>query len=254
MKRDSALRVRPFDAAIDLAETGYPAVRNAFNRVLNACVALLAEKDIRTACDVLGIKGLGKDAHALVMETALYSRPGNPVARTRRKRAIDRLASKVRTLNSLDAAIAERLPDGFFSIFQVEDHAGGGIVHLKDLIDGNRRVGMRDDTLSKGGAEGKIIATRLLDLGPWHIGFGNVLVVRRSEAAAILFALSYEGDVSEKRDALHELVYGCWITDDNLVMEALTPLISAIALSIDESEADISELVAQMRTFEAEAA
>jgi hypothetical protein len=254
MKRDNALRVRAFDAAVDFAETGYPAVRQAFNRVLNACVELLAEKDIRTACEVIGVESFSKNARTLIMETALYSRPGNPLARTRRKRAIDRLASKVRTFNSLEAAIAERLPEGFFSIFQVEGHVGDGIVHLKDLIDGNRNVSMRDDTLLEGESDGSIIATRLLDLGPWHIGFGNVLIVRRSEAAAILLALSYEGDVSEKRDALHELVYGCWITDDNLVMEALTPLISAISLSIDESEADISELVGQMRTFEAEAA
>jgi hypothetical protein len=229
-------------------------VREVLDHVLAACVDLLAEKDIRMACDVLGIGPFSAASETLVLETALYSRPGSPIARTRRKRAIDRLAPKVRTASALEAAIVERLPDGFFSIFQVENRAAEGIVHLKDLIDGNRVIRIRDDALSKDRVGGKIIAARLLDLGPWHIAFGNALAVRRSEAASILLALSYEGDVSEKREALHELVYGCWITDDNLVMEALTPLISAIALSIDESEADISELVAQMRAFEAEAA
>ena len=236
----------------EIAETGYPVVRQAFNRALAACVAKLTKRDMETAQDLLEIEDLDELATTVLMDTALFTRPGDAVVRRSRQRAVDRIAPKIQPKRDpLMAAIAERLPQGFFSVFEVESRSAGGGVVVRDLIDGGRSLTVMDAGWNESVRPGMFLAARLLDLGPWHVGFGIVFALRRSEAAAILIALSYEGEVAEKCDSLHELVYLTRLHDADLVALALEPIIAAVSLMIDESEMDIEDLVSNFRSMTA---
>ncbi|MBA3520270.1 MAG: hypothetical protein H0T75_22125 [Rhizobiales bacterium] len=238
-------------APADPAVFDYPAVREAFNRVLGRCTDKLTKKDIELGYEVLRVMGEPTEsALNLILDASLYSRPGDPFVRTSRKRAIDRLAAKAATKgNRLEQSIATKLPDAFFSVFQVEACGADGCVHVKDLLDEGRQLLIRDNGLAASSSAGTLVAGRFLDLGPWLIGFGIVHTLRRSEAAAIIVAHSYEGEVAEKRDSLHELVHQCRINDVDLVLTAVEPLIFAVALAVDSADGDVSELVAGLGSF-----
>jgi hypothetical protein len=135
------------------------------------------------------------------------------------------------------------LPRAFFSIFETEGpHPEGGVM-VKDLLDEGRALHVMDNGLAASAEQGAIFAARFVDLGPCHVGFGIVLMLRKSEAAAILIALSHDGELADKRDSLHELVYLCRIHDSDLVVAALAPLISVLSLAIDASEVEMEEII-----------
>lgn len=248
MRAQANRKVTTHGTAVDIGEAGYPVVREAFNRVLNNCIEKVGERELKLAWEVLGGGEPAAEFDTLILDTALYSRPGDPFSRARRKRAIDRYAPKAANWDDpIEAAIAAKLPDAFFSIVQVERTERDGRIFVRDLMDDGRRLVVMDQGLASSASAGMLIAGRLLDLGPWLIGFGIVLPLRRSEAAAILIASSHDGELSDKRDALHELVYSCRMGGDNLVTAALEPLISVISLVIDEGEMDVAEMVGELR-------
>jgi hypothetical protein len=182
-------------------------------------------------------------AHFLV-DAALFSRPGDPFARSRRKRPIDRIVPKLPVKEDpLKSTIAARLPRAFFSIFETKGpHPEGGVT-VKDLLGEGRLLHVMDDGLAASAEPGAMFAAHFVDLGPWHVGFGIVLMLRRSEAAAILIALSHHGDLADKRDSLHELLYLCRLHHSDLVVAALSPIISVLSHAIDGSDVEIAEIV-----------
>lgn len=245
------------DQTTTIAAAGYPAVRGAFNRALNACVRRLSAADFAMAEEILELnepqsfetEDLGANVQVLLTDTALFSRPGEPLARLGRRRAIDRLAPKVPAKRDpLMAIVAQRLPHAFFSVFEVARlHPEGGVL-VKDLLDGGRVLRLMDEAIAASTQPGRLFAARFIDLGPWLAGFGIAFALRRSEAAAILIALSHHGSLAEKRDSLHELVYAARIHHADLVVIALEPIISALALAIDQSDLGIAEIAASFRS------
>jgi hypothetical protein len=247
---------------VDLAAIGYPAVRQAFNDLLRRCVARLGKADFATAQDVLGVTdpdafeqsdAQALDIHILMKDTALYSRPGNAVTRLTRKRPIDRIVRKLPPTDELSAHLAARLPFAFFSIFEVAEPGRDGRIVLTDLLDGGRRIQVFDNSLASTGRAGTVVAGRFVDLGPWHIGFGTVVALRRSEAAAIVIALSQCGELEGKRDDLHELIYACRLHDEDLVMEAAMPVIAAFAAAVDSGALPLADVVTGFETVTAAA-
>jgi hypothetical protein len=235
----------------DVEAAGYPAVRQAFNEVLQACVAKLTEADWDLAAELLEIEGACEDERydQLIVDTALFSRPGAPIFRAHRKRAIDRLARKLPVKRDpLKASLAEQLPAAFFSAFEAKEVQPDGSVFALDVLDENRPVCVMDASLAQSITPGTLFAGRFIDVGPWHIGFGVIIPLRKSEALALALAMSHEGDLSEKRDSLHEIVYFCHIHRSNLVTEALEPLILALSFAIDHDEGDFGDLVGQFRS------
>jgi hypothetical protein len=89
-----------------------------------------------------------------------------------------------------------------------------------------------------------LIAGRFLDLGPWHIGFGIVLPLRKSEALAVSLTLFEGANLEARRSGLHELLYLAELHDENLVMAALEPLIAALAMAVDADLIDVEDLTA----------
>lgn len=232
-----------------IAAAGYAAVREAFNRALDACARKLTPADIAMAQDVLEIEEMDEQSEIFLMDTALFSRPGGPFVRSGARRPIDRIAPKIPAKRDpLMGAIARKLPEAFFSVFEVESrHSEGGIL-AKDLLDDGRVLHIMDEAIAASTRPGVLFAGRFVDLGPWLAGFGVAVALRKSEAAAILIALSHGGSLSEKRDTLHELVYLGRIHDADLVLPALEPIISTMAFVIDETDIEIGEIVAKFRS------
>jgi hypothetical protein len=239
-------------SSVDVAAIGYPTVRQAFNEVLRQCVARLGKADLDMAWDILGVdhptsfepRSPELDVHVLVQDTALYSRPGEAIARQRRKRPIDRIVRKLPAADALNAYVLGRLTSAFFSVFEVAEVSKEGRVVLRDLLDEGRRIQVLDNSLAPRSQPGMLVAGRFVDLGPWHIAFGIVVALRRSEATAILVALASRGAAKDRRDDLHELVYGCRLHDDDIVMEAIMPVIAALAVAVDSGLLPMADLTA----------
>lgn len=128
------------------------------------------------------------------------------------------------------------------SIFEAEGtHLDGGVV-VKDLLDEGHLLHVRTTDWRASAEQRAMFAARFVDR-PWHISFGIVLMLRKSEAVAILIALSHNGDLADKRDSLHELVYLCHLHHTDLVVAALAPIISVLSHAIDASDAKLEEIV-----------
>ena len=231
---------------VDIAAIGYPSVREVFNETLQLCVDKLSKKDLGLAQEILGDAAFDDDEpgiQEMLADTALYSRKGSSGGR----RAIDRIAPKLPVKRDpLKSAIAARLPDAFFSVLEIgEVHPQGGVL-ARDLLDGGRVLHVMDNALAVQVTEqgGLLLAGRFVDLGPWHIGFGIVTRVRKSEAVAISLALSQSDDQESARDNLHELLYPAHLYGGNLVMAALEPMIMSLAMAIDTDMIEIDDLAA----------
>lgn len=190
------------------------------------------------------LEDLDEGAMHFLADAALFSRPGDPLAGRRRKRPVDRIAPQLPVKRDpVRSAIAAALPQAFFSIFETEGpHPEGGVM-VKDLLDEDRSLHVMDNGLAASAEQGAIFAARFVDLGPWHVGFGIVLMLRKSEAAAILIAFSHDSEPADKRDSLHELVCRCRLHHSDLVVAALAPIISALSHAIDASDIRLEEIV-----------
>ncbi len=238
------------NSKIDIAGAGYPAVRAAFNDTLQLCIGKLSKLDIELAEDILELGALDEDTPGvmeMLTDTALYSRKGKPTARTTR-RAIDRIAPKLSVKHDpLKAAIAARLPAAIYSIFKAESAKGRGLVQMRDLLDNDRAVTVMDNALAAMVAKKgeMLIAGRFLDLGPWHIGFGIVQPLRKSEVLAVSLALSNGEDLETKRGNLHELFYPAELHGESIVLNALESMILALAMAVDMELIDADDLRAR---------
>lgn len=240
---------------VDIAAIGYATVREAFNEVLQLCTEKLTKTDWTLAQEILCASALD-DAepgfYEMLGDTALYSRKGQPGLRAGKRRAIDRIAPKLSVKRDpLKSMIASRMPDSVFSVFEVEKaHPQGGVL-ARDLLDDGRAVHIMDNALAaQVSRRGEIrLAGRFLDLGPWHIGFGIVLPLRKSEALAIGLALSHEDAPEAPRDNLHELIYPAHLHGDNLVMAALEPMIMALAMAVDTDMISGEDIAASLTTL-----
>lgn len=237
---------------VDIAAIGYPAVRDAFNETLQLCVDKLSRADLKLAEEILGLGALDEvppGAADMLVDTALYSSKGTPGPRAGTRRAIDRIAPKLPVKRDpLKTAIAARLPTAIFSAFMVERaHEQGGVL-ARDLLDEGRVIHIMDKALAAQAAIYReiLFTGRFVDLGPWHIGFGIVAPLRKSEALAIRLALSDGEDIEIARGTLHELIYPAHLHGENLVMTALEPMIAALALAIDTDMLDMADLEASL--------
>lgn len=238
---------------LDLQKIGYPAVREAFNDVLQLCVERLGKSELKLAEEVLGLAEFGEtsaNASEMLADTALYSqKPPSSGTSSRSnaagRRPIDRIAPRLPLKRDpLGTHIAARLPTARFSVFLVQRvHEGGGVL-ARDLLDDGAVIHVMDRALAtQVAALGEFqIAGRFVDLGPWYIGFGIVVPLRKSEAVAIRLGIVNEADITQARAALHELVYPAHLHDLDLVMLALEPAITALAHAIDTGDLGIDDL------------
>ncbi len=229
-----------------IAEGGYAGLRQTFNAVLQEVADGLNDEDMALAYDVLDLdedEGVDEQGAVLLMDAALFSRPDEPDA----LRAIDRLAPRAGQDNALTKAIVARLPAADFSVFEARaPHPDGGIKAF-DILAGTE-VHIMDEGLAASFEPGGFFAGRFAGLGPWHIGFGVVSKLTRSEAVALIIAAAGP----EGRDQLHEMVYRADLHGEILIMSAIEPAIAQVAMMIDESSTPIGEIAARLaRAMEA---
>lgn len=122
-------------------------------------------------------------------------------------------------------------------------HEKGGAV-ARDLRDDGKTIHIMNRALSAQVATlGEFpIAGRFVDLGPWHIGFGIVVPLRKSEVVAIRLGIADEADHTDSSTALHELVYPAQLHGLNLVMLTLEPTVTVLAHAIDTGCLAIDDL------------
>ncbi|KQU25492.1 hypothetical protein ASG63_20495 [Methylobacterium sp. Leaf94] len=75
-----------------------------------------------------------------------------------------------------DHEIARRMAAASFSIFQVTGWHDAAGVWLDDLLVAERRLWLVDEGLEASAPEGLAIAMRVFDAGPFHAGFGIVVM------------------------------------------------------------------------------
>ena len=237
------------DFDIDIATIGYPAVRLAFNETRQLCVEKLTKADLRQAQDILGLDMLDAEEHnegEILVDTALYSFK-DPTGADKR-RAIDRIAPRLPVkLDPIRSAITAQLPFARFSVFVVERAHDQGGIWARDLLnEGTAALQIMDQALAAQVTTwGEFpITGQFVDLGPWYIGSGIVVLLRKSETVAIRLAFSDGEGEQSAQEALHELVYPAHQHGTDLVMAALEPMITALALAIDGDMFDLDDLVA----------
>lgn len=227
---------------IGIGRGGYPALRQAFNRVLKRVAGAVTADEIVLAQDILelddaDLQGTDEQTVTLLIDVALYSASADGA------RAVDRLAAETQGSDPVDAAIAARLPHAFFSVFEVVDgHADGG-VRARDLIAGGPELHIMDEGLAASVSVGALFAGRFVAIGPWHVGFGVVSTLARSEAVALMLAADHP---ATGRTRLHEVVYRADVHGDNLAMHAVEPLIATLSDTIDASSATIDEIAGRI--------
>jgi len=244
-------RTAPREAKFDLAAHGYPAIRQAFNEVLNTCAKKLTNAEIEWASEVLGVSdGIEAEEVALLMDAALFSPGRNQTFRPNGTRPIDRIAKgKLFKGEPLKAYLLQALPHALFSIFEFESqHPDGGAL-LKDLLNDRTTIYVMDHGLAQSASARTLLAGRFVDLGPWHIGFGVVSTLRRSEAAALMLSTgAQDGGVTAATRSLHEPIYTARLHGQDLIMLAIEPLVMALSLVIDTDDSPLSDIVGKMRS------
>jgi hypothetical protein len=80
-------------------------------------------------------------------------------------------------------------------------------------------------------------------IGPWHVGFGVVSSLARSEAVALMLAADHP---TTGRTRLHEVVYRADIHGDNLAMHAIEPLIATLADAVDGTQTPVEDVARRL--------
>ncbi|MCA8890129.1 MAG: hypothetical protein KDA46_14940 [Parvularculaceae bacterium] len=226
----------------------YAPIREAMIAALQICTSGLSAKDYDLACESLECfeedfsEG---DTVAMIADAALFLRPPSARGRRMRKRPIDRLTPKAfKDADPLVAAIGAKLPLAVFSMFEVEAVSISGEIKLRDLLDDDRVLKGMDLSLAKCARAGMLIAGRFVDVGQWHIAFGIIVTLKKSEMLAISLGLSVFDDLESKREALCPLVYHARIHGAPLALTAVSPLIEFIAAAVDAGAIDVDEALA----------
>lgn len=227
---------------IDIGRGGYPALRQAFNRVLHRLAGAVTADDVALAQDILelddaDLQGTDEQTVTLLIDVALFSADASG------SRAIDRLAGEAKHDDAVDAAIAARLPHAFFSVFEVLDGHEAGGVRARDLIAGGPDLHIMDEGLAANVAAGALFAGRFVAIGPWHVGFGVVSSLARSEAVALMLAADHP---ATGRTRLHEVVHRADIHGDNLAMHAIEPLIATLADAVDGAPTPVEDVARRL--------
>ena len=155
----------------------YHPIRASVRRILSAAFRACNQADLMRAAKQLGLWGDGKivlpegdEAAEMLADIALFE------PNQRGRRAFDVfLATKARQLDAADFALAQRMGDAFFSLFRFAGRHEAAGVWLVDLLAGNRRLWLMDESMEASASMNSAFAMRVFDAGEFHVGFGIVV-------------------------------------------------------------------------------
>ena len=91
----------------------------------------------------------------------------------RGRRAFDTfLGGKALQLEAGDFELARRTGDAFFSLFRFSARHEVAGVWLEDLLAGNRRLWLMDESMEASASKDVAFGMRVFDAGEFHVGFG----------------------------------------------------------------------------------
>jgi hypothetical protein len=155
----------------------YHPIRASVRRILSAAVPVCNQSDLMRAAKQLGLWAdrrislpEGGEAAEMLSDIALFE------PNQRGRRAFDVfLADKARQFDAADFELAQRMGKAFFSLFRcTARHVIAG-VWLDDLLDGNRRLWLMDESMEASAPTEGAFGMRLFDAGQFHVGFGIVV-------------------------------------------------------------------------------
>jgi hypothetical protein len=153
----------------------YP-IRAAVRRILRSAISICSQSDLMRAAKQLGLWADGKivlpegDEPAEMLSDIALFEPNQ-----RNRRAFDVfLNTKARQLEATDLELARRMGDAFFSLFRFSTRHEVAGVWLEDLLTGNRRLGLMDESMESSASMSGAFGMRVFDAGAFHVGFGIV--------------------------------------------------------------------------------
>jgi hypothetical protein len=158
------------DQALEL----YRPIRASVRRILTAAIRACNQSDFVRAAKLLGFWSEGKivlpegdEAAEMLSDIALFE----PNQRGRRAFVVF-LSREALQLDAADCELAQRIDRAFFSLFRrTARHETAG-VWLEDLLDGNRKFWLMDESMESSAATNGAFGMRIFDAGDFHVGFG----------------------------------------------------------------------------------
>ena len=152
----------------------YHPIRASMRRILSAAFRVCNQADLMRAAKQLGLWAdekivLPKDDEAAEMlaDVALFE------PNQRGRRAFDTfLGGKALQLEAGDFELARRTSDAFFSLFRFSARHEVAGVWLEDLLAGNRRLWLMDESMEASASKDVAFGMRVFDAGEFHVGFG----------------------------------------------------------------------------------
>jgi hypothetical protein len=109
----------------------------------------------------------GDEAAEMLADIALFE------PNQRGRRAFDVfLGGQALQLDAADFELAQRMGHAFFSLFRCTARHEVAGVWLEDLLDGNRRVWLMDESMESSVATNRAFGMRVFAAGDFHAGFG----------------------------------------------------------------------------------
>jgi hypothetical protein len=144
---------------------------------LGAANSVCTRSDIMRAAKQLGLWADGEiflpesdQAAEMLCDIALFE------PNQRGRRAFDVfLAAKAQKLDAADFELAQRMGKAFFSLFHCTGRHEAAGIWLEDLLDGDRRVWLMDESMETSAPTEVAFGMRLFDAGQFHVGFGIVV-------------------------------------------------------------------------------
>jgi len=152
----------------------YRPIRASVRRVLSSAISVCNQSDFMRAAKALGLWADGKivlpegdEAAEMLSDIALFE------PNQRGRRAFDVfLALKAGQLEAVDFELARRMGDAFFSLFRFSTRHEVAGVWLEDLLAGNRRLWLMDESMEASASKDVAFGMRVFDAGEFHAGFG----------------------------------------------------------------------------------
>jgi hypothetical protein len=155
----------------------YHPIRASVRRILSAAISVCSQPDFMRAAKQLGLWADGKivlpeddEAAEMLADVALFE------PNQRGRRAFDTfLGGKALQLEAGDFEQARRTGDAFFSLFRFSARHEVAGVWLEDLLAGNRRLWLMDESIEASASKDVAFGMRVFDAGEFHVGFGIVV-------------------------------------------------------------------------------
>jgi len=152
----------------------YRPIRASARRILSSAISTCNRSDFMRAAKQIGLWVDGKivlpegdEAAEMMSDIALFE------PNQRGRRAFDVfLAPKAGQLEAVDFELARRMGDAFFSLFRFSTRHEVAGVWLEDLLAGNRRLWLMDESMEGSAATSDAFGMRVFDAGEFHVGFG----------------------------------------------------------------------------------